>query len=87
MNIVMISLDTLRASRLGCYGYRKPTSPYLDQFASEGVLFERAYAADIPTEVAHTGIFTGKLGLRTGIVSHGSSLTQLPKKKPGCLRF
>lgn len=81
MNIVFISMDTMRASRLGCYGYEKPTSPYMDQIASQGVLFERAYAADIPTEVAHTGIFTGKVGLRTGVVSHGSPLTQLSKKE------
>ncbi len=79
MKIIMISLDTLRASRLSGYGYNKPTSPYLDRIAQEGVLFERAFAADIPTEVAHTGIFTGKTGLSTGIVSHGSSLTHLPK--------
>ncbi len=82
MNIVFVSLDTLRASRLGCYGYGKPTSPYLDSIAAQGALFERAYATDIPTEVAHTGIFTGKMGLSTGIVSHGSPLTQLPKKEP-----
>lgn len=82
MKIILISLDTLRASRLSGYGYSKPTSPYLDQIAEQGVLFERAYAADIPTEVAHTGIFTGKVGLTTGIVSHGSELTHLPKSTP-----
>ncbi|WP_248926140.1 sulfatase [Paenibacillus hamazuiensis] len=89
MNIIMISLDTLRASRLGCYGYAKPTSPYLDRIASEGVLFERAYASDIPTEVAHTSIFTGKIGLTTGVVSHGSDLSYLPKSEgwlPAMLR-
>ncbi len=75
----MISLDSLRANRLGCYGYNKPTSPYLDKIASEGVLFENGFASDIPTEVAHTSIFTGKVGLRTGVVSHGSELTSLPK--------
>jgi len=79
MNIVLVSLDTLRASRLGCYGYGKPTSPYLDSIASEGVLFEKAFAADVPTEVAHTGLFTGKVGLTTGVVSHGSELTRLPR--------
>lgn len=82
MNVIFISLDTLRASRLGCYGYEKPTSPHIDLIASQGVLFERAYAADVPTEVAHTGMFTGKVGLRTGVVSHGSPLTQLPKSEP-----
>ncbi|TMV49036.1 DUF4976 domain-containing protein [Paenibacillus mesophilus] len=79
MKIILISLDTLRASRLSGYGYGKRTSPHMDRIAREGVLFERAYAADIPTEVAHTGIFTGKVGLTTGIVSHGSELTHLPK--------
>ncbi|BBH20550.1 arylsulfatase [Paenibacillus baekrokdamisoli] len=79
MKIILISLDTLRASRLSSYGYGKATSPHMDRIASEGVLFERAFAADIPTEVAHTGIFTGKVGLTTGVVSHGSELTQLPK--------
>ncbi|PWU66872.1 sulfatase [Gracilibacillus dipsosauri] len=79
MKIIMISLDSLRANRLGCYGYSKPTSPYLDQIASEGVLFEKAFASDIPTEVAHTSIFTGKVGLRTRVVSHGSQLSILSK--------
>jgi len=79
MKIIMISLDSLRAKRLGSYGYHKPTSPYIDKIATEGVLFENAFASDIPTEVAHTSIFTGKIGLRTGIVSHGSELTNLPK--------
>ncbi|TBL80432.1 sulfatase [Paenibacillus thalictri] len=79
MKIIMISLDTLRADRLGCYGYGKPTSPHIDRIASEGVLMERAYASDIPTEVAHSAIFSGNIGLTTGLVSHGSELTHLPK--------
>lgn len=79
MKIILISLDTLRASRLSGYGYKKPTSPHMDRISGQGVLFERAYAADIPTEVAHTGIFSGKIGLTTGVVSHGSELTHLPK--------
>ncbi|MBS4217539.1 sulfatase [Bacillus sp. FJAT-49711] len=80
MKIIFISLDTLRANRLGCYGYHLPTSPYIDKIAGQGVLFESAFASDIPTEVAHTSIFTGKVGLTTGVVSHGSSLTYLPKE-------
>ncbi|MBS4199283.1 sulfatase [Bacillus sp. FJAT-49732] len=80
MKIIFISLDTLRANRLGCYGYHLPTSPYIDEIAEQGVLFESAFASDIPTEVAHTSIFTGKVGLSTGVVSHGSSLTHLPKE-------
>ncbi|MCM3439462.1 sulfatase family protein [Metabacillus halosaccharovorans] len=79
MKVIFISLDTLRAKNLGCYGYKHPTSPYIDQIAKEGVLFTQAYASDIPTEVAHTCIFTGKVGLTTGVVSHGSPSSYLPK--------
>ena len=55
-NLLLVSLDTLRADRLGSYGYGKPTSPYFDHVASQGARFDRAYATDIPTEVAHTGL-------------------------------
>lgn len=82
MKIILCSLDTLRADRLGCYGYDKPTTPYIDTIAAQGVLFEQAFAADIPTEVAHTGVFTGRVGLTTGVVAHGSPLSQLDKKYP-----
>ncbi|GGE36896.1 sulfatase [Pullulanibacillus camelliae] len=64
---------------MGCYGYSKATSPHIDAIASQGVLFEKAFASDIPTEVAHTSLFTGKVGLSTGVVSHGSTQTYLPK--------
>jgi arylsulfatase A-like enzyme len=80
VKIIFISLDTLRAKRLGCYGYQLPTSPYIDKISKQGVIFENAYASDVPTEVAHTSIFTGKVGLTTGVVSHGSPSTYLPKE-------
>ncbi|MDN4522973.1 sulfatase family protein [Fictibacillus fluitans] len=80
MKIILISLDTLRADRLSCYGYGQQTSPYIDSIASQGVLFEQAFPSDIPTEVAHTSIFTGKTGLTTGVVSHGSPSSFLSKE-------
>lgn len=43
-NVLMIVIDTLRADRLSCYGYPRPTSPEIDALAERGVLFERAYA-------------------------------------------
>src|SRR5688572_30718498 len=39
-NVVIYLVDTLRADRLGCYGYPKPTSPHLDRFAQSATLFE-----------------------------------------------
>jgi arylsulfatase A-like enzyme len=74
MKIVFIVIDTLRADHLKCYGYSENTSPNIDKIASEGVLFERAYASDVPTQPSYTSMFTGQRGVKTGIVSH--SLTE-----------
>lgn len=43
-NVVLILIDTLRADHLGAYGYKRDTSPNIDEFAREGVLFRNAYA-------------------------------------------
>ena len=59
MNLVLIALDTLRADHLGCYGYRCDTSPFLDSFARQSVLFERYFATTIPTHPSFTTLFTG----------------------------
>ncbi len=44
-NVVVIVLDTLRPDALGCYGYARPTSPNIDRWAAESVLFENAQSA------------------------------------------
>lgn len=58
-NVILISLDTVRADRLGCYGYDKPTSPNLDAFARSAVQFEEAIATSSWTLPSHASIFTG----------------------------
>jgi len=58
-NIILISLDTLRADHLGCYGYHRNTSPNIDKFVAEGVLFERAIAPSSWTVPSHASVFTG----------------------------
>jgi arylsulfatase len=70
VNIIFISMDTLRGDRLGCLGYGRGLTPNLDRIASEGTLFTQAFASDIPTQPSHTSIFTGRYGINTGIVSH-----------------
>ena len=42
----MVTIDTLRADHLGCYGYSKIATPNLDRLAGQGVLFENAVAPD-----------------------------------------
>lgn len=48
-NVVLYLIDTLRADRVGLYGYDRPTSPVMDSLGSGGAVFERAYAADTRT--------------------------------------
>jgi arylsulfatase A-like enzyme len=44
VNVVLFLIDTLRADRVGAYGYARPTSPFMDALADQGVLFEQCYA-------------------------------------------
>ncbi len=59
MNIILISIDTLRADHLECFGYHRPTSPTLAALAREGVLFESYFAPAIPTGPSFASTFTG----------------------------
>ncbi len=59
-DIILIVLDTLRADRLSCYGYSRETSPNLDAFAKNGVIFERAISPAQWTIPAHASLFTGE---------------------------
>ena len=71
MNIVLIALDTQRADHLGCYGYLRRTSPFIDSLARRGVLFERCYAPNIPTHPSFTTMLTGKEAITHNIVNIG----------------
>lgn len=58
-NIILISIDTLRADHMGCYGYEKNTTPNIDQFAKESIVFENAYSQAADTIPALRSIMTG----------------------------
>ena len=58
-NVIFISLDTLRADHLGSYGYDLDTSPHIDAFAKEALLFEKCIATSSWTLPTHASIFTG----------------------------
>ncbi len=59
-DIVLISIDALRADHLGAYGYPRKTSPNIDALAREGVRFERAYCPTPHTSYSVTSMMTGK---------------------------
>ena len=58
-NVVLITVDTLRADRLGCYGYQAARTPNIDRLATEGVRVEHAIAPAPITLPSHTSILTG----------------------------
>jgi arylsulfatase A-like enzyme len=58
-NVLLVSLDTLRADRLGCYGYERPTSPAIDhELAARGTVFMRAFTAFPSTAGGHATLLT-----------------------------
>jgi arylsulfatase A-like enzyme len=67
-NIILISIDTLRPDHTGCYGYDRPTTPSLDAFAQDAVLFENAVSAAPWTLPSHSSIFTSLYPNRHGLV-------------------
>lgn len=58
-NVLILTLDTLRADRVGCYGYASARTPNLDALAARGVRFERAYSHTPFTLPSHSTIMTG----------------------------
>ena len=73
-NVVVITVDTLRADRLGCYGFERARTPHIDKLAAEGVLAEHAIAPAPTTLPSHTSIFTGLQPPAHGVRDNGSFL-------------
>jgi arylsulfatase A-like enzyme len=69
--VVLVTIDTLRADHLGCYGYERPTSPFLDRLAREGTVFENAFASAPHTSPSHASLFTGLHPSQHGVRSNG----------------
>ncbi len=82
-NVLLITLDTTRVDRLGCFGHSSPTSPNLDALARQSVLFELAISQAAVTPVAHASILTGLDPHHHGLrVLHGLVENTLP---PDCV--
>jgi choline-sulfatase len=59
-NLVIITIDTLRADRVGAYGYSAARTPAMDRLAREGVMFTHAYAVAPITLTSHASLMTGR---------------------------
>ncbi len=73
-NVILVSIDSLRADHLGCYGYERDTSPRIDRLAAEGVRFETAISTTSWTLPAHAALFTGLEDETHGVVDNGLAL-------------
>lgn len=71
LNIILISVDTLRADRLQCYGFERIETPNIDRLADEGILFENCYSHTPLTLPSHCSILTGTLPLYHKIRDNG----------------
>ena len=68
-NIVLLGIDSLRRDHMSGYGYHRLTTPHIDQFAKEGVLFEQTFSAYIPTTSAYASMLTGQDVFTTQVVA------------------
>lgn len=77
MRVVFLDIDTLRRDHLGCYGYKRNTSPNIDSIAAEGVRFDNYYCPNAPCLPSRASLITGQFGIRTGVVGHGATAADL----------
>ena len=75
-NVVIISIDTLRKDHLGCYGYRRNTTPNIDKLAEKGVVFKNAFSNSAWTVPGHMSLLTGLFPSNHGLIYYPD---------PGCI--
>jgi len=71
LDVILITLDTTRADRLGCYGAAAGATPHLDELARRGVIFRRAYSHVPLTAPSHSSLLTGLFPSRHGVHDNG----------------
>jgi arylsulfatase A-like enzyme/Tfp pilus assembly protein PilF len=72
VNVLLISMDTLRPDHLGCYGYEGIETPNVDRLAEEGMLFEDALTSTPLTLPSHASVLTGLYPISHGIRDNGT---------------
>ena len=75
-SVLVILLDTLRADRLGCYGYPRPTSPVLDELAARGAIFEDAWSSAPWTLPSHASLFSSLYMSEHGVWDRSQRLSE-----------
>jgi arylsulfatase A-like enzyme len=86
LNVLFILIDTLRADRLGSYGYERDTSPVLDRLAHSGVRFARTLAQSSWTKCSMASLWTGLNPARTGVTRFDDVLPDAARMPAEILR-
>ncbi len=84
-NLLLVTIDTLRADRLGCYGSSRVRTPVIDRLAASGILFGRAFAHTPLTLPSHADILLGTTPLQHGVHDNGNF--KVPEELPNLATF
>jgi arylsulfatase A-like enzyme len=79
-NVFLITIDTLRADHVHCYGYGPIKTPALDKLAKEGVRFAQAFTPSPISNASHSSILTGLLPSSHGVSDFGIPLSTSPRR-------
>lgn len=87
-NILLIAIDSLLSTHMSGYGYHRLTTPYMDRFAKEGVLFENTFSPNVPTTPGYACMITGMDIFNTNCVAlrHKGKLSSKAKPLPEILK-
>jgi len=73
-NVLLISIDSLRSDHLGCYGYKRNTSPFIDRLAKDGIIFQKAFAQSSHSPTSLGTILTSTLPNKHHLINYMASL-------------
>ncbi|MBW2272928.1 MAG: sulfatase [Deltaproteobacteria bacterium] len=76
VNVIFILVDTLRADRVGAYGYPRPTTPILDSHASKGIRFAKVESQSSWTKASMASLWTGMYPQRTGVMNYSHAIPE-----------
>lgn len=79
-NVIVIVIDALRYDHLGCYGYKRGTSPFINSLAEKSIVFDRAYSNSSFTRESVAALLTGLLPSRNGCTGWSSNPPESVKK-------
>ncbi len=77
-NIILISIDTLRADHLSCYGYHRSTTPNIDKLAAEGTIYRQNYSTGVWTPPGHASMLTGLYVSEHGVYGERRLADEIP---------